>query len=219
MPTITMTLAFILIIHDGVAGSICNVEIRFQGADYSSVNKGKAVLIDVENHKGFSSTLKNGKSLFKDLPSGKYSLGVTSNGFRGTYKRIDIDCNQPVNEYMLQLEPGKTSDRFFALDGDFELSDTGELLVGDTLGYMRNYWPLPRYSGICQLNCVVVVDVTVDEKGKVLSAKAEGEKKSLVYAAEVAAKRSRFFPVIYNGKAYRSRGTVTYTFPIPTIDR
>lgn len=58
----------------------------------------------------------------------------------------------------------------------------------------------------------VPVQVTVDETGKVISAKATGGHPLLRQAAENAARQSRFSPVRISGQAVKSVGTVVYNF-------
>jgi TonB family protein len=71
------------------------------------------------------------------------------------------------------------------------------------------YPPLAR-----QMNAggQVPVQVTVDESGRVISAKATGGHPLLRQAAENAARNSRFNPVRVSGQAVKSVGTVVYNF-------
>ncbi len=61
---------------------------------------------------------------------------------------------------------------------------------------------------------VVTVQVTLDEEGKVLAAKATNGPKGLRGASEDAAKRSKFKPVTLGGKPVKATGTVVYNFKL-----
>ena len=58
----------------------------------------------------------------------------------------------------------------------------------------------------------VPVQITVDETGRVTSAKATGGHPLLRQAAENAARNSRFNPATISGQTVKSVGTVVYTF-------
>jgi TonB family protein len=58
----------------------------------------------------------------------------------------------------------------------------------------------------------VPVQVTVDESGRVIAARATGGHPLLRQAAENAARNSRFNPVRVSGQAVKSAGTVVYNF-------
>ncbi|MBS1794311.1 MAG: tetratricopeptide repeat protein [Acidobacteria bacterium] len=59
---------------------------------------------------------------------------------------------------------------------------------------------------------LVTVEVVLDEEGKVLSAKATSGPKGLRNAAEDAARRSKFRPVIVGDKAIKATGFINYNF-------
>lgn len=61
---------------------------------------------------------------------------------------------------------------------------------------------------------IVTVQVTLDESGKVMSAKATNGPKGLRNASEEAAKRSKFKPVTVGGRPVRATGTVVYNFKL-----
>lgn len=58
----------------------------------------------------------------------------------------------------------------------------------------------------------VVVDVEVDETGKVISAKARSGHPLLRASAEQAARQARFTPTLEEGKPVKATGTITYNF-------
>jgi TonB family protein len=58
----------------------------------------------------------------------------------------------------------------------------------------------------------VVVELTMDEEGKVLSAKAISGPALLKQSAEFAATRSKFKPAMWKGKPNKAKGYVSYNF-------
>jgi hypothetical protein len=60
---------------------------------------------------------------------------------------------------------------------------------------------------------LVVVEVVIDETGRVLRASAPSGPQALREAAEEAARRAVFAPFVRGGVARRVRGTLRYTFP------
>ncbi len=58
----------------------------------------------------------------------------------------------------------------------------------------------------------VVVEVTLDEEGKVLTAKATSGPALLKQSAEFAASRSKFKPAMWHGKPNKAKGYVSYNF-------
>jgi TonB family protein len=76
---------------------------------------------------------------------------------------------------------------------------------------------VPQYPAMEKQNRVegvVTVQVTIDEEGKVVSAKAMNGPKGLRAASEDAAKRSKFKPVVVDGKPVKANGTVVYNFKL-----
>jgi Ca-activated chloride channel family protein len=61
----------------------------------------------------------------------------------------------------------------------------------------------------------VVVEVTIDEKGKVVEARALSGHPMLQQAALMAARLAKFAPSLLTGKAVPVKGTISYTFAAP----
>jgi len=58
----------------------------------------------------------------------------------------------------------------------------------------------------------VTVQVTVDEQGAVVDAKAVNGDAMLYDAAEAAARKAKFAPAVYNGRPVKVIGVLNYTF-------
>lgn len=86
----------------------------------------------------------------------------------------------------------------------------GQLTASDAVRLVK-----PTYTLVAQRSNIegqVRVDVTLDEEGNVISAKAVEGPALLRTAAEEAAMRSKFKPVILNEKPVKAKGFIVYNF-------
>jgi protein TonB len=77
--------------------------------------------------------------------------------------------------------------------------------------------PVPGYPAIARqagIQGVVSVQILVDEKGQVASAKATSGNPLLMHAAAQAALQARFTPTLLNGQAVKVSGVITYNFTL-----
>lgn len=75
----------------------------------------------------------------------------------------------------------------------------------------------PVYSPIAQRSSIegrVTVDVQLDEKGEVVSAKATSGHAMLRSSAEDAARKSKFKPAMFNSLPIKAIGVITYNFSL-----
>jgi protein TonB len=75
--------------------------------------------------------------------------------------------------------------------------------------------PKPAYPPIARAaraSGLVTVQVTIDESGKVISARAIGGHPLLQQAAQQAAYQARFSPTLLAGQPVRVTGIITYNF-------
>ena len=78
--------------------------------------------------------------------------------------------------------------------------------------------PKPSYPPLAKqlrLQGSISVQVLIDEKGNVVSAKALSGHQVLVNAAETAAKQARFSPTLLSGQPVKVSGVITYNFVLP----
>jgi protein TonB len=89
-------------------------------------------------------------------------------------------------------------------------SVVGQVLQGHaTFRAEPVYPPGAMHAGI---SGTVIVEVTVDESGKVLNERAVCGPDLLVVPSVEAAKRWRFAPTLLNGKPVKVIGTITFNF-------
>jgi TonB family protein len=77
--------------------------------------------------------------------------------------------------------------------------------------------PVPGYPSqakSARASGVVVVEVVIDEKGKVISAKATSGNTLLRQAAEQAARGARFSPTLLSGQPVKITGEINYNFAV-----
>jgi Ca-activated chloride channel family protein len=74
------------------------------------------------------------------------------------------------------------------------------------------YPPAARNSGA---QGKVVVEVTIDEQGKVVEARAVSGHSFLLQAAVQAARQARFTPALLSGQPVKVKGTINYLFTLP----
>lgn len=75
----------------------------------------------------------------------------------------------------------------------------------------------PAFAQRAQVEGRVAVEVTLDENGEVVEAKATSGPAILRSAAEDAAARSKFKPAMFNGKPLKGKGTIVYNFTLRAI--
>lgn len=136
-------------------------------------------------------------------------------------KEITLSLSNYLNLLYVQ-ENGKDSDLterirklFIAIASSAQPGAAREV-QGGVLNGKAVYKPQPEYPASAKsvrAQGVVTVQVTVDETGKVIEAKATRYPHlSLVWAAEDAARRARFTPTLLSGSPVKVRGIITYNF-------
>jgi VWFA-related protein/TonB family protein len=100
-----------------------------------------------------------------------------------------------------------------------ESTDAAQKTVsGGVLNARAINLPRPSYPAVARsagVYGIVVVAVTVDERGRVLEAKAVSGPPLLHGAAVTAARQARFSPFMLSGAAVRVTGTISYNFVRP----
>jgi TonB family protein len=94
---------------------------------------------------------------------------------------------------------------------------TGTVISGGILNDKATSKPAPAYPPIAKTakaSGTVVVEVVVDEKGQVETARAVSGHPLLQQAAIAAAKQARFKPALQGGKPVKVRGMLTYNFEL-----
>jgi TonB family protein len=109
-----------------------------------------------------------------------------------------------------EQEQTQLRERFYSSDSGLPKSVKGGVLNGRALVLEKPAYPAEarqkRAAG------AVVVQVTIDENGKVIFACALSGARALHRASEYAAYRSKFSPTTLNGQTVKVSGIITYNF-------
>ncbi|MCA1616689.1 MAG: TonB family protein [Acidobacteria bacterium] len=95
---------------------------------------------------------------------------------------------------------------------------TGAVISGGVINGKAVSKPAPAYPAVARAARaagVVTVEVVVDEKGRVASARAVSGHPLLRASAEAAARQARFSPTLLSGHPVKVRGVLTYNFEAP----
>jgi protein TonB len=90
------------------------------------------------------------------------------------------------------------------------ISLPSSVIAGKTL--QKPAPPYPDIARVARQQGRVLVQIVVDEDGKVISAKASSGPPLLLYAAEKAAYQARFSPTLLSGLPVKVSGVITYNF-------
>jgi TonB family protein len=96
-------------------------------------------------------------------------------------------------------------------------SNSGSMVSGGVLNAKATSLPKPAYppaARAANASGTVVVQVIVDETGKVTSANAVSGHPLLRASAVQAAYQARFTPTLFSGKPVKVSGTITYNFQL-----
>jgi TonB family protein len=111
--------------------------------------------------------------------------------------------------------PSADSDKSKSNSNSFAESTNAPPISGGVLNAKATSLPKPAYPAAAKTvkaSGTVVVSVTVDENGRVISASATSGHPLLRASAEAAARNARFNPTIIGGKYVKVTGTITYQF-------
>jgi protein TonB len=79
--------------------------------------------------------------------------------------------------------------------------------------------PYPAVAKAARASGTVVVQITVDESGNVVEARAISGHPLLHAAAVAAARQAKFSPTLLSGKPVKVTGTITYNFELPAAQQ
>lgn len=99
-----------------------------------------------------------------------------------------------------------------------KLKPEGEIKVVSELRGKAISKPKPRYPDEAKKSKVsgaVKVDVVIDEKGRVIWARAVNGEPMLLEASRKAACRARYSPTIISGRAVKTQTSIRYNFVLP----
>ena len=180
-----------------------------QSYDLAATDYGKALEISPDA----KTYLKRGESYEK--------LGEIEKAFEDYKKVVEIDANNETaknSAQRLQLEidrkiaEQKAQEEKALAAKSVETSQIVQLgeVTSQAISLVKPIYPQLAFKMGAQGK--VVVQITIDEQGKVIEAKAIQGNTALRGASEYAARRTTFKPTLANNKPVKAKGTITYNF-------
>ena len=152
---------------------------------------------------------------FADLKEGVYSLAVSKKGYKTTIKRIRHDCSTLADKKFVPQDiwmwSGSSKEKVHFIDSDYNNEIFRKMMIVDLALEM----PKPDYPAAARsvrASGTVAVEVTIDEKGDVLSAQSVSGDQLLTPAAVKVAKKAKFIPSVSKGEPVKIVGIVVYNF-------
>ena len=201
-----------------------------------------ATATNLASKRVYDCVLSSGHVRFEDIPEGMYKLTVRSASFKTSEQIHSLNCAytengiDPVDVLMERGSPSEVVSRktivvtttrnpdklTVAGDGDRQTQApppsrkgvpkivSGGVLNGKAKVLPKPVYPPAAYSA--KASGSVVVQVLVDETGKVVSASAVSGHPLLQPAAVAAARQAEFSPTLLNGVPVKVSGVLTYNF-------
>lgn len=190
----------------------CDLQLNiFENSSKEKIKNSKLELVNFDTFQILKASSKDGTKTFNNLNKGKYRVKIETQGFKTSFKRIYLNCNKDLLTEEIFLRNGKSSEKLFLLEDDFNLI-SGEIFFDEDINVIGVSMPRPAYSKRCSSDCEVKVLISIDEQGNVASAQVLSGRKHLYDSTEKAAKNSKFLPVFYKGKIIKVKGIMTYIF-------
>lgn len=156
-------------------------------------------------------------STFENLSSGKYRIDINTNGYKRRVKDFELDCdfvdkNNVFSEHVnLWKDNSKNAGR----------NDSPENMKQTVYG-TKDQTPEAKTKSSqndkeIEMNSSknsykVSVNLTIDEDGNVISAKAIGDNSPYAVSAVKAARQAKFAPTMLAGSPIRVSGNIIYNF-------
>lgn len=206
----------------------CAVRINVKSEDGVLVKEMTATATSYETKKVYRAVSKNGMPFFSQLTKGGYEFSISKVGFKRSVGGIPVSCESKTEILEVLASKGDNDEIFDitrrlktyvgSVDSETSLKtkDLKEIAKSQgILNFDAVYLEKPKYPGApkyAKAAGVVIVEITVDEKGKVESVKAIKGNPLLYEAAEEAAKKAKFKPTLIDGKPVKISGKLIYNF-------
>jgi TonB family protein len=185
--------------RDTASGSQINLRGNSQLNDYTAYRSGDYYYLTIPNASTASAV-----------------SGLRGRGFE------DVKAQKHGNDFVLsfKLQPGasaRVSQSFSNLDIEITASQSNAPVSMGVLNGKALNLPKPDYpqkAVAARVSGRVVVQVTVDEYGKVINASAQSGPQLLQKPAVDAAYKARFSPTLLSGVPVKITGTINYDFTI-----
>lgn len=170
------------------------------------------VLRGIVKHKA---KLVDGMPYFADLKEGKYSIAVSKKDYKTTIKRINLDCSTLKDETFVSQDvwmwSGNSKEKIHFIDSDYNPEIFRKMMIVDLALEMPKP-DYPKAARAVRAAGAVAVEVTIDEKGDVISAESVSGHPLLAPSAVNVAKKAKFVPSVAKGKPVKVIGFIIYNF-------
>jgi TonB family protein len=186
-----------------------------QNDGQTKIENTEAVITNLKTANRTKAKMQNGMPYFADLVEGSYSVTVSKKDYKSTIKRIRIICpafknTSEVSQDVLMWS-GSPKEKVHFIDYSYERGFFDEVFVNDlALKLVRPEYP-PAARAV-RATGTVVVKVTVDEQGNVVSAQRVSGHPLLALSAVSSAKKSKFVPSMTRDKTTTMTGLIVYNF-------
>lgn len=157
----------------------------------------------------------DGMPYFADLKEGNYTVAVKKKDYKTTIKRIHLDCSVLTDKTFVRQDvwmwSGNSKEKIHFIDSDYDPQFFRKMWVVD----LALELPLPEYPNAARAiraSGAVAVEVTIDEKGDVVSAERVSGHPLLALSAVNIAKKAKFIPSVSKGAPVKVTGFIIYNF-------
>jgi TonB family protein len=199
----------------------CDLKLEvIQNQANSSVEKvriedAEAVTYVLRDNVKNKAKLADGMPYFADLKEGNYTVAVKKKDYKTTIKRIHLDCSAVKDKTFVAQEvwmwSGNPKEKIHFIDSDYNAEVFKKMWVVD----LALELPLPEYpkaARAIRASGTVAVEVTIDEKGDVISAERASGHPLLALSAVNIAKKAKFVPSVSKGEPVKITGFIIYNF-------
>lgn len=194
---------------------VCDLQLSVQEQiSKESIKTANSTLENAEGKVSYANIV--GDNLyFSDLEEGMYILAAWSEGYKTSLKRIKFVCDESSEQKIyksIYLLKGNPNEKIHVIDKDFAIIQKSGMTGENNLALSLPKPIYPQSAIKNKISSKVFVEVLIDEKGKVESAKAIGGDSAFWKAAEDAAKEALFIPSVVAGKPVKVTGSIVYNF-------
>ena len=178
------------------------------------IRDSKIKLVNTKTNKA----LKVNKNATTNVAEGEYKITASKNGFQNTSKEFSVDCSladaqNTVSEIVFLWKGNAKQTVNMSFDENFVVGEEYQEKNPENKIAVSLVKPeYPAAARAVRASGAVQVQVTINELGYVISAKAISGHPLLRSAAEKAGKASKFSQTLLEGMPVKVTGVVVYNF-------
>lgn len=194
----------------------CDLKLEVtQNDGKDKVEDADAVTFVLRGNVKNKAKLVDGMPYFANLKEGVYSLAVSKKDYKTTIKRIRLDCSALADKTFVSQDvwmwSGNSKEKVHFIDSDYNAEFFEKMWVADLALEMPKP-DYPKAARAIRASGTVTVEVTIDEKGDVISAEKVSGHPLLALSAVNVAKKAKFVPSVSKGEPVKVKGLIVYNF-------